>query len=317
MRSRAVLALVVRSAPAQQRWMSRRSVSMDASPLMEVLKVAGLAVAAPLGALYLGQRSLIYPRPPYAEDPKTYGGADAALVLVDVTREERPADAGDVLAGAWFPPPSPTSGVVLYFHGNADQVGWGPSELGAEFRARGVGFFAAEYPGYGFAESGAPSQASVFWAAERAAKHLADDLGVAEDRVTVVGQSLGCAPALHLVAERPGLSRVVCISPFASIADMAAAVFPFVPRAVAAFLAKDPYDNLAVARSIADAEEALVIHGAEDDIVPFAQGELVAETLAGSAFLPVAGAGHNDILGAPGVVDAVVAVAAAASRDAC
>ena len=70
---------------------------MDASPLMEVLKVAGLAVAAPLGALYLGQRSLIYPRPPYAEDPKTYGGADAALVLVDVTREERPADAGDVL----------------------------------------------------------------------------------------------------------------------------------------------------------------------------------------------------------------------------
>ena len=302
MRSRAVMALLVRRRPLA----TRRTLSM-AAPLWEGAKIAGLCAAVPLGALYLQQRSMIYPVPPYAEHPAAYGGERAELVTVDVAGEARPAAVGDVVAGAWFAPPSDASGVVVYFHGNADQVGWGGAALGRQLADRGVGFFAAEFPGYGFSATGdaAPTEDSIHWAAARALRYVVEALEVDKDRVTVVGQSLGCAAALRLAADED--LPVVCVAPFASIPDMASDIFPLIPRAVAAALAKDTFDNVAAARRVT--RDAVVVHGVEDEIVPFSQGRLVAAALEGGTFVPIDNAGHNDVLEYAAVVDAILRAA--------
>ena len=87
-----------------------------------------------------------------------------------------------------------------------------------------------------------------------------------------------------------------------------ATLLPFLPRAVLDALA--PMDNLRTCERVSAA--TCVLHGTDDDIVPFDQGEHVAAALTGGAFTPIDGAGHNDILSPPFldvVVDRIVDLA--------
>ena len=61
---------------------SRRHVVSMASAASTAGIIAS-GVAAPLAALYVGQRSVIYPRPPVYDDAKAYGGEHAEIVRAD------------------------------------------------------------------------------------------------------------------------------------------------------------------------------------------------------------------------------------------
>ena len=164
--------------------------------------------------------------------------------------------------------------------------------IGNALRSRGLGTFAAEYPGYGLAE-GAPTEASIVEAAEaalRAVKTLRP-----EAKVALVGQSIGCAPALAVAAAH-GLP-VVLISPFTSLAAMASTLLPFIPQRALRLLVKDKFDNAALAPRITS--PALVLHGTRDEIVPYEMGKAISEALADAAFVPLEKAGHNDVLSPP------------------
>ena len=101
------------------------------------LMAAGAASALALGALFVSQRSLLFPAPREGASVQLYGGAAAVLVEIAVWGEERPKESGGRVLGAWFAPESDEAPVVVFFHGNADQIGWGASYLGAP---RGVLF---------------------------------------------------------------------------------------------------------------------------------------------------------------------------------
>ena len=219
-------------------------------------------VAAPLAALYVGQRSVIYPRPPVYDDAKAYGGEHAEIVRADG------------VVGLFVPPPKADEQIIaLFFHGNADQITWGGAMIGQALRSRGIGTFAAEYPGYGLAE-GAPTEESITQAAEAALRAVKDLRP--EAKVALVGQSIGCAPALAVAAAH-GLP-VVLISPFTSLASMAATLLPFLPQRALRFLVKDKFDNAALAPRVTS--PVLVLHGTRDEIVPYAMGEAMSEAIA-------------------------------------
>ena len=257
----------------------RHAVSMASAASTAGIIASG--VAAPLAALYVGQRSVIYPRPPVYDDAKAYGGEFAEIVRADG------------VVGLFVPPPKEEEQIVaLYFHGNADQITWGGAMIGKELRERGIGTFAAEYPGYGLA-AGDPTEESIMQDAEaalRAVKELRP-----EAKVTLVGQSIGCAPALA-VAAAPGLP-VVLISPFTSLAAMASTLLPFIPQRALKLLVKDKFDNAALAPSVTS--PVLVLHGTRDEIVPYDMGEAMSEALADATFVPLEKAGHNDVLSPP------------------
>ena len=157
------------------------------------------------------------------------------------------------------------------------------------------------YPGYALSD-GAPTEASILWTADRAVD-VVRDLGP-KSRIAVCGQSLGCAPALRL-AEKHALPTVL-ISPFTSVPAMAKCLVPFVPRPILDLAVLDRLDNLGVSVD----SPVVVVHGTEDEIVPFDQGREVAAKI-GAKFVPLRGAGHNDVFvrHEDAILDEIVAAA--------
>jgi hypothetical protein len=131
--------------------------------------VAGLILGAWLVVVVSAcgaQRALLFPAPKTVEQPSSASRIVDLPTTVLMIR----------------PPPTPEAKVVLHFHGNGEQLAWleGLADAWAE---AGVGFVAAEYPGYGLAkEKGAPSEASIIEAAETAAKYVEGELGIARAR---------------------------------------------------------------------------------------------------------------------------------------
>jgi fermentation-respiration switch protein FrsA (DUF1100 family) len=89
--------------------------------------------------------------------------------------------------------------VVVYFHGNGVVMGdmlW----MARELVQRGVGVVIVEYRGYGLSAAGAaPSEAGLYLDAEAVLATLAA-VGVAADRIVLLGESLGTGVAVEMAA---------------------------------------------------------------------------------------------------------------------
>ena len=103
------------------------------------------------------------------------------------------------------------------------------------------------------------------------------------------GQSLGSGVAVELALRGHG-SRLVLISPYTSIPDLAGKVVWLSPFR---WLVRDRFDTRAAAPRIP--MPVLIIHGTDDEVVPFWMGEVLAKTFAKATFLPLENAHHNDL----------------------
>lgn len=161
------------------------------------------------------QRRLLFPVPEVAHRPNWKGA----------TLHEIPSGMGTVFALHRAGPAG--SATVVHFHGNAEQLADTVAH-GAELNARGLGFNAIEFPGYGLAHDGAPSEASLWAAAESALSYLENHLKVSREQIVLEGRSLGTGVSTEM-ARRGWGARLVLISPYTSIPDMAAQAFGFLP----------------------------------------------------------------------------------------
>ena len=150
--------------------------------------VVALYLAA-MAALVLFQRRL-----QYVPDARHMSPLEAGLEGVDELRLA--TEDGETLV-AWSAEPRDGRPFILYFHGNAgalvDRV---PRFRG--FLARGYGFLAIAYRGYG-GSTGAPTQAGLMRDAE-AAYREARARGHAAGRIVLIGKSLGSGVATALAA---------------------------------------------------------------------------------------------------------------------
>jgi pimeloyl-ACP methyl ester carboxylesterase len=243
----------------------------------------------------LGYRVLLYPAP---DDPPYVTPAGAArLELRDAL--------GAAVVATEFPPPDERARTVVLFHGNGETMG-NRVALTEGLRARGLGVVLVEYPGYGMASaSGPPTEAGLYGAAAAALDAL-ETQGIGPARVALVGISLGTGVAAEMAARGRG-AALVLVSPFTSITDMARRTVPFLP---VTWICPDRYDTIGKATRIR--EPTLVIHGDEDEVVPFAMGQEVAGAIAGASLRVVHGGHHNDLLQAwgPEMIEAIALAAA-------
>jgi uncharacterized protein len=201
------------------------------------------------------------------------------------------ADDGKTLI-AWHLPPRQGRPLILYFHGNggalADRV-----PRFRMFAASGYGFLAVSYRGYG-GSAGSPTQIGLMRdgeAAYREAKHL----GYSDDRIVLMGESLGTGIATVLAATRKA-AALVLDSPFSSAADAAAAHYPIFP--VRWFMIDQFRSDLAI-RNVNI--PVLIVHGDGDGVIPIALAKRLFERAnEPKAFITVAGGGHL-VLGLPEV----------------
>ncbi len=203
---------------------------------------------------------------------------------------------GDSLVGFYRPPRDGAVPQNLWFcyGGNADQaLGW--DAFTEEHTRPATGFLLMEYPGYG-ACAGKPSPATMLTTNERAVELLAAHLGLdvveVHRRAGGVGHSLGAAALLNYAAKHP-LRRLVLISPFTTMKDMARRTvgWPLCELLVHRF------DNHARLSEIAaDLPPTTIIHGDRDPLIPLRMGQELAAAHPSISLSVIVGAGHNDVL---------------------
>ena len=212
------------------------------------------------------------------------GGTPAALGLQH--RELELATSDGERVHAWFLPHPEARGAVLVSHGNAGNIEM-RLELARAYLALGWSVLLYDYRGYG-KSTGSPSEEGTYLDAEAAYEHLANVEGLAPGRIVLHGESLGVAVAFELALRRP-VAAVVAESGFASVPDMAAEVYPFLPGRL---LARIRYDNLAKVARIG--VPLLVIHSPDDEIVPVEHGRRLFAAAREPKRMLLTELGHND-----------------------
>ena len=172
---------------------------------------------------------------------------------------------------AWFlPAPSPAKGTVLHLHGNAANVS-NHLPLVAWLPPRGFNVLSLDYRGFGRSQ-GTPSLDGVVDDAAAALAYLRSRPGVDGSRLIVVGQSLGGATALRLLArDSAGVRLAVIDSAFASYrqiareaASTAGILAPLAPFVMSAFPGPDK-DPITALRKVN--VPLIFVHGTRDAVI--------------------------------------------------
>ncbi len=242
-----------------------------------ILLATGYAVL--VATVYLTQDRLIYmPSRDVTSTP-----ADAGLDFEEVWLEPE----ADVRLHGWYlPGPEEDAPVLLFFHGNAGNIGHRLHSL-QRFHEVGLAVLIIDYRGYG-RSSGRPDAPGLHADAEAAWDYLREERGYATEDIVVFGRSLGAAVAARLAAERePG--AVILESAFTSAADLGAEIYPFLP---VRWLIRHPYPVLEHVRRLE--APLLLVHAREDEIVPFEHARRLQAAAPGTP--PILGlcGGHND-----------------------
>jgi fermentation-respiration switch protein FrsA (DUF1100 family) len=233
----------------------RQHVQGFEMPLLKWIFIVAAAGYLALGALmFFAQRALMYFPDRQRTPPAVAGLPEAEEVMLETADGERVI--------AWHVPPRGEKPVVLYFHGNGGALNLRVDRF-RKIVAAGFGLLALSYRGYG-GSTGSPSEQGLIGDA-RAAYAFASSLY--PGRLALWGESLGTAVAIALAAEKP-VGQLILDAPFTSAADIAAAVYWFLPVRL---LMRDTFrSDLRIAQVKAP---VLILHGEADAVVPVAYGE--------------------------------------------
>ncbi len=197
---------------------------------------------------------------------------------------------GGITIHAWWCVPDgwrPEHGATLYSHGNAGNLSYRGEIVRRWLGLPGQAVLLYDYPGYG-RSTGKPGEAACYASAEAGLTWLNREQGVLLESVILYGGSLGAAVAIEMATRHP-YRVLVTVSPFTSVADMAARQFPWLP---ARRFIRNRFDNLAkIGRTRG---RLFLAHGTADRFVPFGMGEkLFAAAPEPKRFFPMVGFDHH------------------------
>ncbi|MBW6397453.1 alpha/beta hydrolase [Roseomonas sp. HJA6] len=229
-------------------------------------------------ALWLGQERLIFF--PDAREITAPPGWDRVTV--------RSPDGTDL--AALVARGAPDRPILLHFHGNGGNAG-DRTDLSYILRNAGYTVVLAEYRGYG-GTPGRPGEAAF---ATDAAAILAWLRQTFPDAKLVLwGESLGTAVVTRLAAGREDIAGLILESPFTSVADLAAATYPWLP---ARLLLRHRFESLAHLPAIA--APILLVASAEDRLTPPDHARRMAAAAPRAQLLMLPGAAHPAVLNDP------------------
>ena len=188
---------------------------------------------------------------------------------------------GVEISAVYLPNPQATY-TILFSHGNAEDLGTLAFEL-EDMKAMGFSVFAYDYHGYG-TSGGKANEQNAYEDEEAAYDYLTQVLHVRADRIIAHGRSLGGALAIDLASRKP-LAGLIVESSFVSAFRVLTGypIFPF-----------DKFRNLDKITQVPC--PVLIIHGREDEVIPFWHGARLFELANGPKMnFWVDGAGHNNL----------------------
>ncbi len=219
-------------------------------------------------------------------------GLEATPALEGLAYEDVwfPARDGRKLHG-WFVPAPGAEFTVLWFHGNAGNIGHRVNNLKYLHRLLGVHVFIFDYRGYGQSEGRFSdlSEEATYHDGTGAVAYVRGRTDVRQTRLVYFGRSLGAAIAVEVARQDPPVGLILETT-FTSVRDMARVVAPYVP--LRRFL-RIRYDTVAKLPGVR--VPLLIIHGDQDEVVPLEQAKRLLEAANPPKTLyTIQGARHND-----------------------
>ncbi len=255
------------------------------SPFRNLARCVPLVLAGILGTgMFLGlEKYLIYvPDRGLAATPRTEG-----IAYEDVWF---PSGDGVRLHG-WLVPAPDARLTLLWFHGNAGNIGHRVENIKFLHHLLRLNIFIFDYRGYGRSAGGHSdlSEEATYRDADGALAYVRGRRDLGHTRLVYFGRSLGAAIAVEIARRHPP-TGLILETPFTSIQDMARVAVPFLP---VGGLLRTKYDSLAKIREIR--APLLLLHGDRDDVVPYEQGRRLFEAAnEPKTFYTIWGARHND-----------------------
>ena len=179
------------------------------------------------------------------------------------------ADDGVNIQG-WFVPSQPleqepatnsATATLLFFHGKSGNLSDCLEKIHF-FHDMGLDVFAIDYHGFG-RSGGAPSERALTGDALAAYGYLTGKRGVKPERLYIYGEGLGAAVAIDLAARVPA-AGLITEGANTSIIEKVEDDWPLIPWQ---FLLRNQFDSLTRIRDVHI--PVLMIHSAEDELVPF------------------------------------------------
>jgi hypothetical protein len=193
---------------------------------------------------------------------------------------------GSQLHAIHFTVPDTTRGLVLYFHGNADNLQrWGRYMI--DFTQHGYEVLAVDYPGYGKSE-GKATEENFYRSAELVLDWAKDRFS--PEQIIIYGRSLGSGPASWLAARHPA-RQLILETPFSNITQLlrmqaSVALVPFRPQPqfpVDQYIQKVDYP-------------ISIFHGTDDGVIPYRVAAQLKPLLkTEDQFITIKGGSHKDL----------------------
>ena len=207
--------------------------------LLVMVLFATILFAGVCGALFVFQRSLIY-----FPQPRSNQTGITLMTLQTGT--------GTVLVSTR---PKVGSDALIYFGGNAEDVSQSMPDFAGAFPNYAI--YLLHYPGYG-GSSGSPSESAIF----ADALALFDRVHAEHPNIVVVGRSLGSGVAVRVASLRP-VTRLVLVTPYDSLAGVAAQHYPYLP---VRWLLRDKFESWRYAAQVTAPTRIIVAE--QDEVVP-------------------------------------------------
>ena len=189
--------------------------------------------------------------------------------------------------------PGESKTTLLWLHGNAGNISNRVDNIAVLNRLTGLSVLIVDYRGYGLSE-GSPSENGLYLDAEAAFQYLTSEVGLdpVED-IVLFGRSLGAGVAAEM-ATRHAVRCVILESGFTSVMGMARTTYPALLVHALTPLIDARYDTLSKISLFNS--PVMVVHGEQDEIVPFAMAHELFEAASEPRRLhAVPRASHNNV----------------------
>jgi hypothetical protein len=182
-------------------------------------------------------------------------------------------------------PSQKKKGVLLYFHGNMDNVERYGS-VAPLFTDSGYEVWMMDYPGFG-KTTGSLNEKTVYSDAERIYQMAIEKFPASE--IVIYGRSLGTGIAAQLAGAHP-CKMLLLETPYYSMKSLARTYFPIYPIGRLAKYNFSVHDYLGKVTA-----PIYLLHGDRDEVVPYSQSVRLRKEHPGVHLVTIPDGRHNDL----------------------
>ena len=168
---------------------------------------------------------------------------------------------------AWYKEPKKGKAMIVYYRGNAMDLGWRAPRL-KEFIKHGYGFIIPSWRGFGKSE-GMMSKQGLYEDA-LAAMNYVKGKGYQDDNIFIYGESLGTGMATYIAA-KGNYRGLFLLTPYTTIARAACDTYPVLIHPIADKLMNHNFSSVEYIGDVTS--PVLIVHGTNDKVIPHSHTE--------------------------------------------